>query len=452
MGFAKRFEALFRFLLPSPFAIALILSLLSFILYWMYGAGSFLERLQDSAHFWQKGLWNGPLLVFMVQMMLILVLGHILALAKPVGLLINWILAIRKDPASSTALISFFTLLLAFFNWGLALVFGAVMARKAAENFSHRKVPFNYGLLGAAGYSGLMVWHGGISGSAPIKVAENGHIAALTKGSGLEGLPERIAWADTIFSPMNLSATSLLLICLPLLMYFLAKRVPQRLESIKPHDIHEDVKNIRGAEHIDQSRWFGLLLGLLILLVVFWQALPAENLSFLNPNFINLTLLGLGLAFHGRLSLFLKALDQAIQGASGILLQFPLYFGIMGLMRDGGIIAALSDFFSQNASSFSFPLWTFLSAGMINIFVPSGGGQWAIQGPVILETAQQLGIPYGKAIMAMAYGDQLTNMLQPFWALPLLGITGLKARKIVPYTLSLMLLGIIIFLCLLILY
>lgn len=451
MSFAKRFEQIFRFLLPSPFAIALLLSFLSFLLYWIYGEGNLSERISDSALYWRQGLWNGPLLVFMVQMMLILVLGHILALAKPVGSFIDWLLSFSKDFAVICALISFFTLTLAFFNWGLALVFGAVMARKAAENFAHRGQTFNYGLLGAAGYSGLMVWHGGISGSAPIKVAEAGHLASLTQGS-IPGLPNRIGWEETIFSSMNLSSAALLLVLIPLLLYLVAQKAPRKLEMVESKVKIQSEEQHYGAERFDYSPWFGLLIGIAILLVCLQSAWKAVGLNFLNPNFINLSLLGLGLAFHRSLHSFLKALEDAISGASGILLQFPLYFGIMGLMRDGGIISDLSNFFSAYSTAFSFPLWTFFSAGLINIFVPSGGGQWAIQGPVLLETAQTLGIPYGKAIMAMAYGDQLTNMLQPFWALPLLGITGLKARRIVPYTLMLMLLGALIFVSMLMLF
>jgi len=451
MSFARKFEKTFRYLLPSPFAIALLLSLFSFAIYWLYVEGPIQQNIASSLEDWQAGLWNAPLLVFMVQMMLILVLGHVLALAKPVGRFVDWILNLKKDPSSVTALICFFTLILAYFNWGLALVFGAVMARKAGENFSSRGLSFNYGLLGAAGYSGLMVWHGGFSGSAPIKVAESGHLRSLV-GDTIPELPERIAWSETILSGMNLSSAFILLLSLPALVYLLSKLAPKQKEEVPIAKVNLEIDNYRGAERIDQSPWFGLSIGCSILLISLYTALNSEGLNFLTPNFINLALLGGGLAFHGRLSSFLSALDNAIQGASGILLQFPLYFGIMGLMREGGLITAMSDFFSASSSAFSFPLWTFLSAGIINIFVPSGGGQWAIQGPVILETANALGINYGKAIMAMAYGDQLTNMLQPFWALPLLGITGLKARRIVPYTIIMMLLGTIVFLGVLILY
>ena len=142
---------------------------------------------------------------------------------------------------------------------------------------------------------------------------------------------------------------------------------------------------------------------------------------------------------------FLNALDEAIGGAAAILIQFPLYFGIMGIMKDTGMVNEIAGFFSSIATETSLPIYTFFSAGVVNIFVPSGGGQWAIQGPIVLESAMNLGVPLNKAVMAFAYGDQITNMLQPFWALPLLAITKLKAREILPYTLIMMLVGIAVY-------
>ena len=156
-------------------------------------------------------------------------------------------------------------------------------------------------------------------------------------------------------------------------------------------------------------------------------------------------LLALGLLLHGDFYHFTKAISSAIGGAYGILIQFPLYFGIMGLMKDSGMVSIISDFFVSISNDTTFPIFTFISAVIVNIFVPSGGGQWAIQGPIILEAASILKVSYSKSIMALAYGDQITNMLQPFWALPLLGITKLKANDILPYTLYLFMIGLIIF-------
>jgi short-chain fatty acids transporter len=177
-----------------------------------------------------------------------------------------------------------------------------------------------------------------------------------------------------------------------------------------------------------------------------------HGLGFITPNFINLLLLGLCLLFHQSITSFLRAIDQAIGGASGILIQFPLYFGIMGLMNHSGLVQYFSDFFVNVSTSTSFPVYTFFSAGFVNIFVPSGGGQWGVQGPIILQAATELGVPLPKAIMALAYGDQLTNMLQPFWALPLLGITGLKATAILPYSFALMLVGTVIYISVLLIF
>ena len=186
----------------------------------------------------------------------------------------------------------------------------------------------------------------------------------------------------------------------------------------------------------------------MILFYAFYKAfiLPDTiSLKVINPNYINLVLLGLAIVMHKSFFNFLKGVDSAISGASGILIQFPLYFGIMGIMNHSGMVQIMSDFFVSISNETTFPIFTFISAGIVNVFVPSGGGQWAVQGPIIVDAATQLGVNIPKSVMALAYGDQLTNMLQPFWALPLLGITGLKAKEILPYTLILLLAGILIF-------
>ena len=134
------------------------------------------------------------------------------------------------------------------------------------------------------------------------------------------------------------------------------------------------------------------------------------------------------------------------RGAGAIILQFPFYAGIMGVMALSGLVTAMSAAASSIATDATFAPLTMLSAGLVNLFVPSGGGQWAVQGPLVVQTAEALGVPLGKAVMAFAYGDAWTNMLQPFWALPLLGITGLEAREIVGYTASLMLLIVPVYL------
>ena len=161
----------------------------------------------------------------------------------------------------------------------------------------------------------------------------------------------------------------------------------------------------------------------------------------ITPNLINFLMLGLGIMLHGSFKRFINAVGESISDISGILIQFPLYFGIMGVMSSSGMVTQISDFFVSISNETTLPIFTFFSAGLVNVFVPSGGGQWVVQGPIVVESALKLGVPLNKAIMALSYGDQVTNMLQPFWALPLLGITKLKAKEILPYTLIAMLVG-----------
>ena len=168
----------------------------------------------------------------------------------------------------------------------------------------------------------------------------------------------------------------------------------------------------------------------------------AARLGFIDPDWTNQTLLGLAFLLHGSLKRFLTSIDAAIGGTSGILIQFPLYFGIMGIMSGTGLVEALSMAMVRLATPETFELWTVLSAGIVNVFVPSGGGQWAVQGPLLIRAALDLGVPLDRTILAMAYGDELTNMLQPFWALPLLGITGLAAKDILPFTLRFLAVGL----------
>ena len=369
-----------------------------------------------------------------------LVLGHVLALSDSVNSIVSYAVKRCDSTPKAAAIVTFFTILVSLFNWGLGLIFGAIFAKKVAEHASINNIKINYPLIGACGYSGLMVWHGGISGSAPIKVAESGHFLADQIGV--------ISQSETIFSTMNISVSILLLIVLPVLMYIIGKKENEE-KIVSIYEIKQEKEiSIIGAEKLDNSKFIAWIFGGSILFYAFYKAiiLPENiTLKVITPNYINLLLLAIGIIMHKTFINFLRAVDNAIVGSSGILIQFPLYFGIMGIINQSGLTLLMSNFFINISNEITFPIFTFLSAGIVNIFVPSGGGQWAIQGPIIVEAATQLGVSIPKSIMALAYGDQLTNMLQPFWALPLLGITGLKAKDILPYTLILFIVGFSIF-------
>ena len=457
MSFSDKFAAAYKRILPSPFTIAVLLTVVTFLLALVFTRpidmdyGSYSIELLKS---WESGLWKegGGGLYFAFQMMLMLILGHIMALSKPVSWIIDQLTTPCTNSANTALTVTLSTVLVSSFNWGLGLIFGAILARKVGEKFNRENKSLNYPLIGAAAYSGLMVWHGGISGSAPIKAADKGNLHELTAGLNINHavIPDSVGMGETVFSTMNIVIFIALVVILPLGMYLLGKKETAYDNLPTPIVIEREKvkKDYHGAEKLDHSVILAWAFGLIILFYAFHKAViqpEVLSLKFLNPNFINFALLGFGLIFHGSISRFISGANQAIVGATGILLQFPLYFGILGLMVGSGLITEISDWFVSISDEVTFPVYTFFSAGLVNVFVPSGGGQWAVQGPIIISSAHELGVSYPKAIMALSYGDQLTNMIQPFWALPLLGITGLKAKDILPYTLYLFLMGAVIF-------
>ncbi|UJH66157.1 short-chain fatty acid transporter [Allomuricauda sp. SCSIO 65647] len=444
-------EKVFRRYLPSPFTIAIVLSVLTIVLALFFTepeAGE--NHLFAILSYWEAGIWNNGLLVFAYQMMLILVLGHVLVLSKPMEGLIMRITKYVNNTSNAALLVALPTMLVSFFNWGLGLIFGAILARKVGEHAQAKGIPINYPLIGASGYVGLMVWHGGISGSAPIKVAESGHLKDLMHGAStasiIGSLPDSISTGLTVFSISNLVIFGTVATAISLLVFFMGKKIPPTTINLETYQFkHEKKEKLAGAEKLDYSKIFSTAFALLVLGVFLLQYLPAMQTLNITPNMLNFFMFGMALLLHGSFKSFLNAVEEAIGDVAGILIQFPLYFGIMGIMAQSGMIGQISDFFVSISNDVTLPLFTFLSAGLVNIFVPSGGGQWAVQGPLVLESASQLGVPLPKAIMALAYGDQLTNMLQPFWALPLLGITKLKAKEILPYTLIFMFFGGVIY-------
>ncbi len=456
MKLADTYSKVFRVLLPTPLSIAFILTIIAFVGALILTApadtsvSSYALELGNS---WANGLWSEGLIVFAFQMMLMLVLGHILALSKPFALVIDAITRYCTSASRAAFIVCLATVLVSFINWGLGLIFGAILARKVGEYASRNGLTINYALVGAAGYSGLMVWHGGISGSSLAKIVDPGHIKHMMEGisspEAIASLPESIPMGETVFSSMNLTISILLITLLPSFLWLLGRKVTTSVPDLAQREEHaEEESGTIGMEHFDRSMIIGVLLGLIFIALAIYQAAvhpKLASLGFVTPNWINFALLGLCFCFHGRINSFLSALGEAIEGTAGILIQFPLYFGIMAIMKDSGLVVKMAHFFESISNNTTYPLLTFLSAGIINVFVPSGGGQWAVQGPIIVQTVLNKGLDLPKCILAMAYGDQLTNMLQPFWALPLLGITRLSAKQILPYTLLLMLVGVAIF-------
>ncbi len=443
---------------PDPFVLALLLTLVTLALAVavtgegpLEAVGQWGGRLAGGEVLpGERGFWK--LLRFGMQMVLILVTGHALASAPVVGRLIRRVAGLPATARGAVALTALVAMTAGLVNWGLGLIVGALMAREVGRAARGRGLRVHYPLLGAAGYTGLMVWHGGLSGSAPLKVTVASEVQSLLGDVGLDPVP----LTHTIFSPMNLALTAALLVAVPLL---LGAMLPEG-EDVVEFDpaVHGGEAAAGGgsgaagdraapraegaatpAERLERSRllaWVAAALALAYLGLY----LGRVGLGRLDLNTMNLAFLALGLLAHGSPRAYADAVAEGVRGASGIILQFPFYAGIMGLMALSGLAEVFVHGVVDVAGPHSFGPLTFASAGVVNLFVPSGGGQWAVQGPVVVQAAHALGVEPGKAIMAFAYGDEWTNMLQPFWALPLLAVTGLRASQLIGYTAALMLL------------
>jgi len=428
--------------MPDPFLFAILLTFLTLVLGIIFTDNGPFEMLKH----WNTGFW--ALLTFSMQMCLILVTGYALATTRVVRRGIAALADIPKTGPGAAGLVALTAIIAGYINWGLGLIVGALMARQVGLRGYEKQVPMHYPLLGAAGYAGLAVWHGGFSGSAPLLVATKGHF--------LEAQIGIIPVSDTLFSPLNLVVAACLIIGLPFLfkllnpadaenMVTIDKVLPNVDELINEIEDKDDPESRRDtvASKLENSVAISLLIGIMGLVIVVWYFVTKGFK--LNLNIVNFTFLFVGILLHKTPINYVRAISDGTKGCSGIILQFPFYSGIMGMMKFSGLILVIAGWFVAISNQYTYPLLTFVSGALVNIFVPSGGGQWAVQGPIVVEAAKALNVTYPKAIMALSYGDQWTNLFQPFWALALLGLTGLKARQIMGYCMAVMLIGAIFF-------
>jgi short-chain fatty acids transporter len=417
---AGSFSKLVRRWLPDAFLFAVILTFVVFIFGILFKGQSSI----DMVNYWGQGFWK--LLAFAMQMVLVLVTGHTLAKTRVVESILAAIAGLASKPSQAIVVTTLVALIACWINWGFGLIVGALLARQMAKKIKG----IHYGLLVASAYSGFLVWHAGLSGSIPLKIAQvsKNFMSAITGG-------EVIPVTDTIFAWQNLLICAILILTLPIINMLMTPDADEIVE-IDPALLEEagsqetKTKGTTPAEKIENSVIISMLLGLFGFAYIVYYFISGGKLGL---NSVNMIFLFAGIVLHGTPSNFLKAANEAIKNTGGIVLQFPLYAGIMGMMVHSGLAASISQWFVQVSTPMTFPFFTFLSAGIVNFFVPSGGGQWAVQGPIIMPAAKALGVPLGKAAMAIAWGDAWTNMIQPFWALPLLGIAGLGIRDIMGY-------------------
>ena len=405
--------------MPDAFIFAIIMTMIVLLSGIVFEQQSPIQMVDH----WGNGIWK--LLSFSMQVMVTLVTGYVLAQTKFVRSALGSLANIANSPSQAIMLVTFIALICSWVSWGFGLVCGALIAREVANKVKG----VHYPLLVASAYSGFLIWHSGLSGSIPLKIAstDNDAMNALLNGSV-------IPVSETIFSWQVITITLVMLFTLPIINRMMLPKKNDVIE-IPKHLINDEKETANKvldtpADKLENSIIISLLLGGMGLIYLIKHFVAGGTLSL---NIINLSFFTLGVLLHKTPASYLAAINDAVKGTAGIILQFPLYAGIMGMMVESGLAASVSEWFVAISTAKTFPILTFLSAGLVNFFVPSGGGQWAVQAPIVIPAAIELGVPIKHAAMAVAFGDAWTNMIQPFWALPLLAIAGLSIKDIMGY-------------------
>ncbi len=421
---------------PDAWVIVIILSFLSYIfaIIWGFkpevGLGS---RAYESIQAWGRGFWE--LLAFGMQMCLIMMTGYILACSPPVRRLLDGLSGWSnpEKPWQAILIMSLFSMIAAWLNWGLSLIASAMLAL-----FIVRKNPkVDYRLLVAAAYLGLgCTWHAGLSGSATLLVATPDNF--LIKGKLLDAT---IPVADTIFHPFNLILTIIIIAAVTIMMVLMHPK-PGKVFAVTPELMNQlklyeaPPKPAKWESPSDWMNWwpgFNLIVAIGGLIWLMWH-FSTKGMD-LNLNVINFAMLMLGILFHWRPWSFLKATEDAGKAVWGIVIQFPFYAGILGLFKFTLLSTVFTKAFVAISTPQTFPLFLYWYGGLLNYLIPSGGGEWAVVAPYVIPAAKELGVGMGTTVVTFAWADMMTDMIQPFWAIAMLAVARLHFRDIMGYLL-----------------
>lgn len=428
----EKFETVIRKILPDPLVIAIILTVIVGGLALVLTPSNPLDVIQ----YWSGGFWT--LIAFTMQVAFGLVAGAALAQSPIVKKGMRKFCSIPNSATTATIMLAVATLLLWFANWGIGLIAGAFLAKEMAVQLSKKGVKYHLPVLAAGGYSGILTYESGLTGAIPLQIAAAGHKFEAEMGV--------VPLTETLFGSFNIISIVALLIIVPVTLYLLTPKDSAKLITIDEAIIRaeeealarESVKEEKVApksfaERVEGMKIWSIIIGLAG--IVYGVNFFAKNgLTGVDLNVFNLIILCVGMLLWGEPMKYVAEFKTQTAQAAGVIMQFPFYAGIMGIMTSSGLVPIIANWFASGASETSIYALSFLSAGFINFFVPSGGGQWAVQGPVMVAVGQQLGANLPKIAMAVAYGDAWTNLATPFWALPIASVLGIKVRDFLGYT------------------
>ncbi len=425
--------------IPDAFIFALLATLIVLVA----GVTATPSTIAQVIDAWGRGFWE--LIPFTLQMSLVIITGHVLATSRPIGRLIRAIASWPRSPRGAVAIVTLFALASAWINWGFSLVFSAVLAREMAR----RVDGVDYRALAAASFLGLgSIWAQGLSGSAALQMATAGALQPQIRDIVAHGgvLPGGlISFRHTIFLWQSLVAV-LIEVAVVTTVMWLATPPPGRgrtahdlgidlgADEIEPGIIDTRART-PGAwlEHSPLLTWLIVLLGTTYLVRYFAQA--GEPLNAINLNILNLAFLLLGFLLHRTPARLMRAVQAATPAVWGVILQFPFYAGIAGVITATHLNDRLAGAFVRISTPATFPPLVALYSAVLGVFVPSGGSKWVIEAPYVMAAAHTLKVHLGWVVSAYDLGEALANLVQPFWMLPILGLFKLGARDVMGYTL-----------------
>jgi len=423
---------------------AFIFALGGTVLVFLAALGATPSTVTQVVDAWGRGFWE--LIPFTLQMSLVIITGHVLASSPPMGRLIRTIAGWPTTPRGAVAMVTFFALASSWLNWGFSLIFSAVLAREVAR----RVEGVDYRALAAASFLGIgSIWAQGLSGSAALQMATPGALQPQIRDIVAHGgiVPGGIiTFRHTIFLWQSVVSVLVEVIVVTLVMWLATPPLGQgktaRDLGIDLGPSHEDTKtrNPRTAtlapgqwlEHSPLLMWLTVAIGGTYLVRYFMQA--GEPLNALNLNILNLAFLLVGFLLHQTPARLMRAVQDATPAVWGVILQFPFYAGIAGIITTTHLNERVAGLFVAISTPASFPPLVAIYSAVLGVFVPSGGSKWVIEAPYVMDAAHTLHTHLGWVVSAYDLGEALANLVQPFWMLPILGMFKLSARDVMGYT------------------
>jgi short-chain fatty acids transporter len=421
---------------PDAFIFALVATVVV-VLAALFATPSTTPQVVDA---WGRSFWE--LIPFTLQMALIIITGHVLASSPPVGRLIRTLALWPKTPRGAVAFVTLFAVCSSWINWGFSLIFSAVLAKEVAR----RVAGVDYRALAAASFLGLgSIWAQGLSGSAALLMATPGALQPQVREIVAHGgvVPGGIvSFTHTIFLWQSFVAVGVEIIVVVAVMYLATPAAGQGKtaadlgivldEPVAPEPSERAQTPGTWLEHSPLLSWIVVALGGGYL-VRYFLAAP-QPLNAITLNNLNFAFLLLGFLLHRTPARLMRAVQEATPAVWGVILQFPFYAGIAGIITATSLNEQLAGIFVRLSNQETFAPLVALYSAVLGLFVPSGGSKWVIEAPYVIAAAHSLKVHLGWIVTAYDLGEALANLVQPFWMLPILGLFRLKARDVMGYT------------------